>query len=53
MKDILAYLFFKMICIKDRRQYLFVLLKLKLGTKEGTANERTHLRVFIKFIRKN
>ena len=28
-------------------------LELKLNTKEGTANERTHLHIFIKFIKKN
>ena len=27
-------------------------LELKLDTKEGTANERTHLHIFIKFIKK-
>ena len=28
-------------------------LELKLNTKDGTTNERTHLFVFIKFIQKN
>ena len=28
-------------------------LELKLKTKEGTANERTHLFMFIRFIKKN
>ena len=27
--------------------------KLKLNTKEGTANERTHLFMLIEFIKKN
>ena len=45
MKDFLACLFLKLICIKDGR--------IEIRTKEGNANERTHLQIFIKFIKKN
>ena len=42
MKDFLPCLFWKLICIKDQRQFMFAcfFLKLKLDAKEGTANER-------------
>ena len=30
----------------------FPFLELQLNTREGTANERTHLLIFIKFIKK-
>ena len=54
MKDVLACLFFSLICIKDQIQLMFAgsLFKLKLDTKEGTASERIHLHIFIKFIKK-
>ena len=32
---------------------LLLPLELKLGTKEGTANERTHLHIFTEFIKRN
>ena len=53
MKDVLACLFSKLICIKDGRQLMAAFsLELKLDTKEGIANEETHLNIFIKFIKK-
>ena len=54
MKDALACLFFNLICIKDQIQLMFAgsLFKLELDTIEGTASERIHLHIFIKFIKK-
>ena len=51
MKDALACLLFNLICIKDQIQLMFAgsLFKLKLDTIEGTASERIHLHIFIKF----
>ena len=54
MEDVLGCLFLKLICIKDRRINICLLfLELNLYTKESTANERTHLHIFIKFMKKN
>ena len=44
MENVLACLFLKLI---------FTLFELKLDPKEVTANERTHLHIFIEFIIKN
>ena len=39
--------------LKIEDNVCFLLLEFKLHTKEGTANEKTHLFIFIKFIKKN
>ena len=53
MKDILAYLFLQMILSQRLKaiNVCLLFLELKLNTREGTANDRTHL--FIRFIKKN
>ena len=39
--------------LKIEDNVCFLFLEFKLNTKEGTANEKTHLFIFIKFIKKN
>ena len=39
--------------IKDKKKNVyFFFLEFKLGTKEGTVNEKSYLHIFIKFIKK-
>ena len=53
MKGVLDCLFLKLIVLKIEDNVCLLFLKLKLDAKEGTANGRTHLHIFIKFIKKN
>ena len=52
MKGILDCLFLKLIVLKIEDNVCLLFLELKLDAKEGTANGRTHLHKFIKFIKK-
>ena len=53
MKGILDCLFLKLIVLKIEDNVCLLFLELKLDAKEGTANGRTHLHKFTKFIKKN
>ena len=53
MKGILDCLFLKLIVLKIEDNVCLLFLELKLDAEEGTANGRTHLHKFIKFIKKN
>ena len=56
MKDVLPHLFIfevDLYLTSKKINAWLLFLELKLGTKEGTANERTHLHIFAKFVKKN
>ena len=51
---------FQLVCFEvhfvlkiEKNNVCLSFVELKLKTKEGTANERTHFFIFIKFIKKN